>query len=235
MMQRGLTFSGKILIFVVRLLADVFFHLLNRTLVMGEEYLPKRKGVVIVSNHVSYLDPLLVGTILFSRIPHEMIYSPAKAELFTLPLFGSILIRVGGFPVKRNGRDLRAMKMMEELMKEGRVLIFPEGTRHDDGKLGEGKRALGRLIYQTRPLVIPAALFGTGEVLPKGKFIPRFFLNMAVRFGPPLDLESYFQMEKGKETYEMLTKAVMEGIGKLLEQNPLREGNSEEVKELWKA
>jgi 1-acyl-sn-glycerol-3-phosphate acyltransferase len=90
-------------------------------------------------------------------------------------------------------------------------MLFPEGTRHKDGKLGPGNRGVGKIIYDTRPAVIPTALIG----LNNWKF-PRFQQEASVVFGAPLDFSDLFQREDCKETHLLIVGRVMEGIAVLL-------------------
>lgn len=92
-------------------------------------------------------------------------------------------------------------------------MLFPEGTRHKDGKLGKGNRGVGKIIYDTRPTVIPTALTG----LNHWKF-PALGQRGSVVFGQALDFSDLFQREDCKETHQMIVERIMLAIAKLLKE-----------------
>jgi 1-acyl-sn-glycerol-3-phosphate acyltransferase len=145
----------------------------------------------------------------------EVVWAPAKAELFAIPLISRLIVSWGAFPVQRGGRDLRAMRRLVDLMRREKVMLFPEGTRSADGWLGRGNRTVGKLIYLARPVVIPTAILGTDRLLAKGRFMPRLFSKLEVRFGRPLDLEQYYAAEDTKATAEAIIRVVMRSIARL--------------------
>jgi 1-acyl-sn-glycerol-3-phosphate acyltransferase len=145
----------------------------------------------------------------------EVVWAPAKAELFDIPVINHIIASWGAFPVQRGGRDVQAMRRLVELMRREKVMLFPEGTRSPDGCLGRGNRVVGKLIYLARPTVIPTAVLGTDRLLGKGRILPRLFSKLEVRFGPPLDLEYYYTAEDTKATAEALMSFVMRSIARL--------------------
>lgn len=101
------------------------FRLFYRVEVVGVEKIPSGKGFIVAPNHLSNLDPPLLGAFL----PVKMKYM-AKEELFRVPLFGKLISSLGAFPVKRGGRDVAAVRAaVEQLKAGGQVVIFPEGRR----------------------------------------------------------------------------------------------------------
>jgi 1-acyl-sn-glycerol-3-phosphate acyltransferase len=199
------------------LVVRIFFGTLYRVKVTGKENLPKDGGTLIASNHVSFLDPLLIPSIIMSLRDPEMIYGPAKAELYRIPLLGQLLYSLGIYPVQRNSRDIRAMKRTIALLKSNKVMIFPEGERSMNGQLQEGNRFVGKMVYDSKPVVIPTAVKGTEKALPRGKCIPRFFTRLEVIFGPPLDLSAYYAYPTAKMAAPLITERIMDAIGKLLD------------------
>jgi len=121
-------------------------------------------------------------------------------------LIGAIYSSWGAFPVKR-GRDVRAGKHLGSLLQTQKVMIFPEGTRHKDGKLGPGNRGVGKLIYEHHPVVIPTALSG----------INRWQFSKAgqkggIRFGEPIDFSDLFELEDVKTTHLLIVERLMSAI-----------------------
>jgi 1-acyl-sn-glycerol-3-phosphate acyltransferase len=90
-------------------------------------------------------------------------------------------------------------------------MLFPEGTRHKDGVLGKGNRGVGKIIYDTRPTVIPTALIG----LNNWKF-PGLCQNAKAVFGLPLDFKDLFLLEDNKITHQLITDRIMEAIANIL-------------------
>jgi len=190
----------------------VFLAGLNRLTIVGAEHVPPGGGVLLAANHLSIVDTLLIPWVNMARVCSEIVWAPAKAELFAIPIVSHIIASWGAFPVQRGGSDVRAMRRLVELMRREKVMLFPEGTRSVDGRLGRGNRAVGKLIYMARPTVIPTAIIGTDRLLAKGCALPRLFSKLEVRFGAPLELECYYAAEDTKATAEAIILHVMRSI-----------------------
>jgi 1-acyl-sn-glycerol-3-phosphate acyltransferase len=184
---------------------------LNRFRIEGSEHLPRTGGVLLASNHISGYETVFLPWAVIGKFPLQMVWAPAKEELFKNPLLGWLFQSWGAFPVKR-GRDVRAGKAINDLLRSEKVMLFPEGTRHRDGTLGKGNRGVGKLIYDTRPVVIPTAMTG----LNHWKF-PGIAQKAKVIFGPPLDFSDLYRLENGKETHVLIVERVMDAIAGLLE------------------
>ncbi len=148
---------------------------------------------------------------------------PAKAALFHIPILGRMIASYGGFPVRRDGKDISGIRKILQLIDKGRMMIFPEGTRSTNDTLLPGNRMVGFIIHQARPIVIPTAIIGTEHILPKGKIVPRLFSRIQVAFGPPLNLEDCYERKSSKETAQLITNRVMEAIAELLEEHKSKE------------
>ena len=188
---------------------------LNRLKIRGAEHVPPGGGVLLAANHLSLVDTLLIPWANIAKVRLEVVWAPAKAELFDIPIINHLIASWGAFPVQRGGRDVRAMRRLVELMRREKVMLFPEGTRSADGWLGRGNRVVGKLIYLARPTVIPTAILGTDRLLAKGRLMPRLFSKLEVRFGPALDLERYYAAENTKATAEAIISFVMRNIARL--------------------
>jgi len=184
---------------------------INRFSVRGEGVIPASGGVLIASNHISAYDTIFLPWAVLRRNPLQMLWAPAKEELFNNRLLALLYGSWGAFPVRR-GRDLRAGKRLNELLLDQKVMLFPEGTRHRDGVLGKGNRGVGKIIYDTRPCVIPTALTGVNE----WRF-PAFGARGGVRFGAPLCFDDLYALPDCKETHQLIVDRVMEAIASLLE------------------
>jgi len=213
--QRPMSLGKRLWFGVSWLALGAFLAGLNRLKVTGVEHVPPGGGVLLAANHLSIFDTLLVPWVNIAKVRLEVVWAPAKAELFDIPAINHIIASWGAFPVQRGGRDVRAMRRLVELMRCEKVMLFPEGTRSVDGWLGRGNRMVGKLIYLARPTVIPTAILGTDRLLAKGRLLPRLFSKLEVRFGPPLDLESYYAAKDSKATAEALMSSVMRSIARL--------------------
>jgi 1-acyl-sn-glycerol-3-phosphate acyltransferase len=186
-----------------------------RVRIEGAEHIPLKGGVLLASNHLSMLDALLIPYAVMETRGMQMVWSPAKEELFRIPVVGRVLLSWGSFPVRRGRGDLRTMRRIMTLMRDHRMMLFPEGTRSPDGRLQKGHRTIGKFIYHARPAVVPTAVSGTDRILPKGALCPSFRRPVAVRFGPPLDLQSYYHQPDSKHTAEAIVNEVMQAIAAL--------------------
>ena len=125
--------------------------------------IPRKGGFILASNHISNLDPVLLGICSVRRMNFM-----AKIELFKGAL-GFILVRLGSFPVKRGTADLGAMKEGIKRLKNGRVvLIFVEGTRRIGDAPSHAQPGAGFLAIKSGVPVVPVFLRGTNEVMPPG-------------------------------------------------------------------
>jgi 1-acyl-sn-glycerol-3-phosphate acyltransferase len=151
--------------------------------VYGEEHVPRVGPCLIVCNHVSFLDPpaAVVGC-------GRTVHSFARKTLFGRGLWRWIFTRFLTIPVDRDGAgDLGAIRSVLRLLGEGRaVLLFPEGTRSADGKMGPAKRGAGLLAAMARVPVVPARVFGSFAAFERGRRMPHLFRPVRIAYGPPL-------------------------------------------------
>jgi 1-acyl-sn-glycerol-3-phosphate acyltransferase len=135
-------------------------------------------GLIVASNHRSFLDPFVVGGALPWRRPMNYV---AKVELFERRWQGWIISRLGGFPIRRRESDEESMETARMVVERGgTVCIFPEGTRIRTGSLAAPKRGVGRLALETGAPVIPAAVLGTENVRRGWRIRPK---KVKVRLG----------------------------------------------------
>lgn len=193
---------------------------LNRFQVVGAENIPASGGVLLAANHISGYDTVFIPAAVLRNHPLQMTWAPAKEELFENPLIGGIYRSWGAFPVKR-GRDIRAGKHLGDLLQTQKVMLFPEGTRHKDGKLGAGNRGVGKLIYEHHPVVIPTALSGINH----WKFL-RFGQQGRINFGAPIDFSDLFELEDKKTTHVLIVERVMSAIAAGLNESENKDGGN---------
>ncbi|GAB4300998.1 MAG: lysophospholipid acyltransferase family protein [Desulfuromonadia bacterium] len=199
----------------------IYASVINRFEIEGDHHLPREKrGVLILSNHISAYETIFIPWAVLRRNPFRMLWAPAKEELFRSPLQRWLYTSWGAFPVKR-GRDVKAGKTINDLLADQQVMLYPEGTRHRDGLLGKGNRGVGKIIYDTHPLVIPTALLG----LNHWKF-PGIGQKGKVIFGQPMDFSDCYGLADCKETHQMIVDRVMDEIARLLQREGAFVGRS---------
>ena len=148
---------------LIRCVFVPFFLVYFRLARTGREHARHVKGgLIVAANHRSFLDPFVIGASLPWSRPMNYV---AKQELFRNPLQAWFLSRLGAFPIRRGESDLESMETARLIVERGgTVCIFPEGTRHRRGTLGNPKRGVGRLALQTGAPIVPVAVIGTEEV-----------------------------------------------------------------------
>jgi 1-acyl-sn-glycerol-3-phosphate acyltransferase len=163
----------------------------------GQEVLTRKGSLMVVCNHISELDPPVLG----STIPRQS-YFMAKRELFSRRMGEFYMPRIGAFPVNRDGVDTAALRTGLEVLRKGYVLVvFPEGTRSNDGQPLPVKPGVGLLAVRSGVPVLPAFVWGTDHpfrsLLRLGRFtvtygepmLPRLIAEMRSRGGVRLVAE----------------------------------------------
>lgn len=133
------------------------------------EPLPKSGGLLVLSTHQSHLDPLLLGLATERRLS-----SLARSSLYTFKPFGFIITALDAVPIDRNASAVKAMKLVIERLKRGAaVIVFPEGTRTADGRMGELKPGFALLAKKAEVPIVPVAIVGAYECWPRSRLFPR--------------------------------------------------------------
>jgi glycerol-3-phosphate dehydrogenase (NAD(P)+) len=147
----------------------------------GREHARFKGGLIVASNHRSFLDPFVIGVMLPWRRRLQFV---AKVELFEKRWQGWLLSRLGAFPIRRGQADAVAMETARQIVdRGGTVIIFPEGTRIRTGSLGRPKRGVGRLALETGAPVLPVAVQGSEKVRRGWRVRPR---KVRLRAGKPI-------------------------------------------------
>jgi glycerol-3-phosphate dehydrogenase (NAD(P)+) len=163
---------------LARVFMTPFFLVYFRYARTGREHARLKGGLIVASNHRSFLDPFAVGGCLPWRRPMSYV---AKVELFERRWQGWVLSRLGAFPIRRGESDEESMETARRIVERGgAVCIFPEGTRIRRGTLANPRRGVGRLALQTGAPVIPTAVLGTEHVRRGWRIRPR---KVKVRLG----------------------------------------------------
>ncbi len=175
----------------------------------GIERVPLDGPLIVAANHLSYLDPPMLGVAL----PRQISYM-AKKELFDIPILGALIAGVGSYPVDRKGSAKAAIKRSLAVLHGGGAIgIFPEGTRNTDGTR-EPQQGVALLASLSGAPVVPAALSGTDRA---GRLH-----QIKVAFGEPLRLPT--DRKATREDLSNFTVEVMSAIRAL--KMGLEDGNS---------
>lgn len=193
--------------YILKNIYDICF----RGEVVGLENLPKDGGFIIAANHLSHLDPPIIG----SQVPRQMCFFARKT--LWKPGFGAWWMdTVGCIPVDRDGgSDIQAMKRVLRALADNKVLIlFPEGTRSPDGQLQSPKAGVGFMACKTSARVVPVRIFGSFEAFGRSGPL-RLNSPVEVVFGHPMDAADYDKPKDGKERYQRASERIFEKIAAL--------------------
>jgi 1-acyl-sn-glycerol-3-phosphate acyltransferase len=178
--------------------------------VTGREHLITEGPVLIISNHQSFIDPPLLGSIY-----QHAIWYLARKTLFT-GFAGWLYPRWNAIPVDQDKPDMASLKSVIKLLKEGEtVVIFPEGERTGSGDLGEAAPGAGLVAVKAGVPIQPLRIRGAYEALPRGS--SRISLSrISVTIGPPIRLSpEELKQASGKGGYDQLAKRLMAAVAAL--------------------
>lgn len=143
----------------VRLLASACIGLASGWEVKGRENVPRRGGLIVASNHISFWDPPMVG----AACPRELSFL-AKEELFATPGLGALIRSLNSIPIRRGVADLSGMsRAIESIGRGGALLMFPEGSRMKDGELHPGRPGVGMMAVHADVPILPAFISGSNR------------------------------------------------------------------------
>ena len=193
----------------------VAFGLLARVKVEGLENLPADGAVMIVSNHASNADGMLLMAYVVPKLGRPMGWI-GKEEALRWPFFGWAMKQNGVFGVKRNSGDLEAFKTAKRVLDEGRPLaVFPEGTRSADGALQAAKEGATVLAVRSGAPVLPIGIAGSHRFWARGKLLPRPWRRITIRVGVPFKLAMVPAPDR-HEAMRLTTAELMGHIAALL-------------------
>ncbi len=154
----------------------VALRMYNRFEISGREHLPRNRSFVLVANHTSHFDAVALLSGLPLRTLHRA-YPLAARDYFCANRLRLMLTAIiaNVMLIDRDARALQSLQCCQQMLEEqGNILLmFPEGTRSIDGRVGRFRRGVGRLLAGTAHPVVPCYLDGTAKALPKGSWIPR--------------------------------------------------------------
>lgn len=200
----------------------VLFFLFNRTTVIGRENVPRERNTLLLANHQSLIDSFFIGFTAFfgpSLVkPYLIPWNPAGEEFFYQNAWQSFWSdQWKCIPVRRGRKDIGAIRRMNEALRSGTMILFPEGTRSRTGKIGKGRPGAGVVILENRPHVVPVAIDGLDEVLPIDAGWPRFGKRVTIVIGPPIDYEVPPDGEVSREVAQAIVDDAMAAIERQFE------------------
>ena len=191
------------LVFLVRSFVKLWF----KVEVIGKENVPDKGGYIVASNHQSYWDPVLIAVFLKGKYCFM-----AKKELFRNKLFGWFITMLGAFPVERGSGDSAPLDEAVSRIKSGKIfVIFPEGTRSLNGKLGRGRSGVSVIAGMSGADLLPYAIKYDGR--------PKFRSKVSIRIGKLSPAEEIKISDTDRHQIKNTTNRIMEEIAALLEDN----------------
>lgn len=199
----------------IRVVLFITYKLLFRFQYSGAGNVPKEddpRGVILAPNHASYIDPPILGISLPRRVTYL-----AKEYLFKHGFVGWILRSVGAFPIKsESGNDFRSIRDLIRTLKNGAcVVVFPEGTRSEDGNFREPESGIGFLAMKSGAWVVPVYIKGSYDAMPRGTKGVRL-KPVSIHYAAPF-IATEEKFGSGDQAYMAVSRHIMAEIGKLKE------------------
>jgi 1-acyl-sn-glycerol-3-phosphate acyltransferase len=206
--------------FMKNLVAGPILRTVFRPWVAGHENIPKSGGVILASNHLSFIDSVFLPLVMDRRISFL-----AKSDYYTTKgvkgwAIKNFLTATGMLPIDRSGGKASEASLNTGLgvLARGEVLgIYPEGTRSPDGKLYRGRTGVARMILEGSVPVVPVVMVDTEKVMPIGSRIPKV-RRIGVIIGRPLDFSRFEGMEGDRFILRAITDEIMHELMRLGEQ-----------------
>ena len=155
----------------------------------GRQYVPETGGALMLSNHQSNLDPILIGLSCNRGLNYV-----ARQTLFRFRPLAWLMTSAGGFPIDREGGGLAGLKETLRRLKQGRIVVlFPEGTRTRDGEVQPLKPGFSAIARRAGVPLVPLAIDGAFDAWPRGRRLPRPAV-IHVQFGRPIAPDEFAQL-----------------------------------------
>lgn len=183
------------------------FRLIFRVRINGLEKVPAEGGILIASNHISMLDPILLGAAIGRPIRFM-----AKSSLFRIPLLHGLLKLLGAFPINRGSADPASLRTAINSIKEGDAVgIYPQGTRYKkkDPRETQTRSGAGLIVYRAGCGVLPVSIKTKNyNVIP--------FRRVYINIGEPIPHGAVAPSSPSKAEYERSSEAIFSHILALL-------------------
>jgi 1-acyl-sn-glycerol-3-phosphate acyltransferase len=174
----------------------------------------EERPTIIVFNHTSHLDVVVVSLCLDINLVHRIRY-PSKKELSEDPKTGWLMRLAGAVPIDRDMMDLSAARSILQLLQSGKcIIISPEGTRSTTGAVGQFTIGFSKLAVKSKALILPVGIAGTYEAFPKGARFPKP-KNVCVSVGSPIDTVDVLGDRPGNQALEDFAEQVRRQVALL--------------------
>jgi 1-acyl-sn-glycerol-3-phosphate acyltransferase len=195
--------------YILRFVITFVSSLALRRKVIGKKNIPQHSACIVVANHVNLVDSPLIGISLGRKV-HFM----AKEDLFHSRIIGWLADKFGAFPVAKGKLNRRAGRTAVELLANGQALIiYPEGQRSLDGKLGPAYSGAALLAIKSDVPIVPVGIIGTAQLKGKWWFLRRPKITMNI--GQPFTLQACPE-KPTKEMVNGMTRDIMLHIAQQL-------------------
>jgi 1-acyl-sn-glycerol-3-phosphate acyltransferase len=203
--------------FMKLLVAGPITGTIFRPWVVGHENIPKSGGVIMASNHLSFVDSIFLPLNMDRRISFL-----AKSDYYTARgpkgwFIKNFLKGTGMLPIDRSGGKASEASLQTGLgvLARGDVLgIYPEGTRSPDGRMYRGRTGVARMILEGHVPVVPVAMVNTEKVMPLGSWLPKI-RRVGIIVGEPLDFSRFEGMEGDRFILRSITDEIMYELDRL--------------------
>lgn len=193
------------------LIAGPLVKMIFRPWITGEENIPKTGAVILASNHLSFIDSVVLPLVIQRRV-----YFLAKSEYFTGRglkgwLTKNFMLATGQLPIDRSGGQASEASLVTGLgvLDKGNVLgIYPEGTRSPDGTLYRGRTGVARMVIESGAIVVPVAMIDTDKAMPIGSKMPKI-RRIGTVIGEPLDFSRFQGMQSDRFILRSVTDELM--------------------------
>lgn len=182
---------GRLLLWeVIKTMLGIVLFCFYRLRVYNTHLLPKSGPVLLLCNHQSYMDLIMIGMAIPDRHFHPM----ARKTLFKNRVFAWFISRLNSIELDQTKGDIRAIRTAIERLRQGHLLLlFPEGSRTADGRVHDFQEGVMLLIKRARPTIVPAALEGAYDAWPiNGK--PRLRGRIAIMLGEPIPADELLKL-----------------------------------------
>lgn len=181
-----------------RALLSIIFRIIYRIEVIGIENIPEKGRAILCSNHISMLDPIILGISIKRPISFM-----AKKELFKNPFIAKLLTALAAFPVDRENSDLTAIRNSINVLKKEKILgMFPEGTRTKKMDLEFAKPGVSLIAYKGKSPVIPVFI----------ETDYRLFSKISINIGKPIIIDDLFENKPKTEDHKKISKYILKSI-----------------------
>lgn len=182
----------------LRVLANIIFRLVYRIEVSGLDKIPPDSKLIICSNHINNLDPIIIS-VISPRVINWM----GKKELFENKLLGALLRKIYVFPVNRQGTDLKSVKTSLRILKDDKVLgIFPEGTKVKGYDINNAKPGVALMAIKSQTNILPIQI--------KSNY--KLFNRIQIRIGDVIDVSKYEGQKLGNDDYTLISQEILKSI-----------------------